>query len=96
MSFSRFQAWLKPCLGSLEPGTGRQCLWTLWRARNHSAAEQNAVVHEQNAGRTRVGHEIRNTYWPRSSYPSEERGEARIVGYVLQSSSADRAEFLGL
>ena len=24
------------------------------------------------------------------------RGEARIVGYVLQSSSADRAESLGL
>ena len=33
MSFSRFQAWLKPCLGSLEQGTGLQCLWTLWRAR---------------------------------------------------------------
>jgi hypothetical protein len=33
MSFSRFQAWLKPCLGSLEQGTGQQCLWTLWRAR---------------------------------------------------------------
>ena len=24
--FSRFQAWLKPCLGSLEQGTGLQCL----------------------------------------------------------------------
>ena len=33
MTFSRFQAWLKPCLGSLEQGTGLQCLWTLWRAR---------------------------------------------------------------
>jgi hypothetical protein len=33
MTFSRFQAWLKPCLGSLEQGTGQQCLWTLWRAR---------------------------------------------------------------
>ena len=33
MSFSRFQAWLKPCLGSLEQGTGQQCLWTLCRAR---------------------------------------------------------------
>ena len=33
MSFSRFQAWLKPCLGSLKQGTGLQCLWTLWRAR---------------------------------------------------------------
>ena len=31
--FSRFQAWLKPCLGSLEQGTGLECLWTLWRSR---------------------------------------------------------------
>ena len=36
MTFSRFQAWLKPCLGSLEQGTGQQCLWTLWRrVANH-------------------------------------------------------------
>ena len=63
MSFSRFQAWLKPCLGSLEQGTGLQCLWTLWRARIQRAAEQNA---EQNAEQP-VGHasdmnEIRNIY----------------------------------
>ena len=33
---------------------------------------------------------------PRSKYPSGVRGKARYVGYVLQSSSADRAESLGL
>ena len=52
MSFSRFQAWLKPCLGSLEQGTGQQCLWTLWRARIQrlNASVQNASAREQNAG----------------------------------------------
>ena len=32
----------------------------------------------------------------RVEYPSGVRGKARYVGYVLQSSSADRAESLGL
>jgi hypothetical protein len=52
MSFSRFQAWLKPCLGSLEQTGNRPAVPLDPLAGTHSAAEHNA---EQNAER-RTGH----------------------------------------
>lgn len=57
--FSRFQAWLKPCLGSLEQGTGLECLWTLWRARIQRPNRFEQIEH-RTANRSRVGHEIQN------------------------------------
>ena len=48
--FSRFQAWLKPCLGSLEQGTGLQCLWTLWRARIQRPNRREQMNTEQPVG----------------------------------------------
>ena len=64
--FSRFQAWLKPCLGSLEQGTGLECLWTLWRARIQRPNRFEQIEH-RTANRSRVGHEIQN---------------ARLVGFA--------------
>ena len=63
--FSRFQAWLKPCLGSLEQGTGLQCLWTLWRARIQRPNRREQIEH-RTANRSRVGHEIQNARSHRS------------------------------
>ena len=48
--FSRFQAWLKPCLGSLEQGTGLQCLWTLWQARIQRLNRNEQMNTEQRFG----------------------------------------------
>ena len=48
--FSRFQAWLKPCLGSLEQGTGLQCLWTLWQARIQRLNRNEQMNNEQRFG----------------------------------------------
>jgi hypothetical protein len=45
---------------------------------------------------TRISPRQSGAAGPRSTLASGVRGEARIVGYVLQSSSADRAESLGL
>ena len=59
--FSRFQAWLKPCLGSLEQGTGLECLWTLWRARIQRPNRFEQIEH-RTANRSRVGHEIQNAH----------------------------------
>ena len=63
--FSRFQAWLKPCLGSLEQGTGLECLWTLWRARIQRPNRFEQIEH-RTANRSRVGHEIQNARSPRT------------------------------
>ena len=63
--FSRFQAWLKPCLGSLEQGTGLECLWTLWRARIQRPNRFEQIEH-RTANRSRVGHEIQNARSARS------------------------------
>ena len=68
--FSRFQAWLKPCLGSLEQGTGLECLWTLWRARIQRPNRFEQIEH-RTANRSRVGHEIQNA---RSSWPPASMG----------------------
>ena len=78
--FSRFQAWLKPCLGSLEQGTGLQCLWTLWRARIQRLNRNEQMNNEQRFGyasdtrsRTLIGgaaagaNTVGNRYTPRSS-----------------------------
>ena len=64
--FSRFQAWLKPCLGSLEQGTGLECLWTLWRARIQRPNRFEQIEH-RTANRSRVGHEIQNARLRRES-----------------------------
>ena len=61
--FSRFQAWLKPCLGSLEQGTGLQCLWTLWRARIQRPNRREQMNTSNSRCRIRVGYEIRNARW---------------------------------
>ena len=47
---------------------------------------------EDNASFLLVVVEKKKKMW----YPSGVHGKARIVGYVLQSRSADRAESLGL
>ena len=45
---------------------------------------------------TRISPRQSGAAGPCSKDPSGVHGKARIVGYVLQSSSADRAESLGL
>ena len=45
---------------------------------------------------TRISPRQSGAAGPRSTLRGTVRGKARFVGYVLQSSSADRAESLGL
>ena len=45
---------------------------------------------------TRISPRQSGAAGPRSTLASGVRGKARFIGYVLQSSSADRAESLGL
>ena len=68
--FSRFQAWLKPCLGSLEQGTGLECLWTLWRARIQRPNRFEQIEH-RTANRSRVGHEIQNARYSAGLYSGQ-------------------------